>query len=116
MTKQKTQNLNDFFVRAAQFIRLEAADAELALAAQAEVGPPVQSLAEAKPDNNGKRKANAGGEGNGNGKGKQKRFKGAGRYGAYTDLTDTIKNIYLATQAMMPYKKPPAKQSTEKQR
>lgn len=81
-------------------MKLEATDAELALMGQEDVGPPVHSNAEAKPVNDGKRKANAGG--NDNGKNKPKRLKGAGRCDTYTDLTNTIENIFLATQATMP--------------
>lgn len=94
-------------------MRLEAADAELALTAQMEVAQ--QPTAGDQTNNGVKRKTNAGG--NGNGKNNQpKRFKGVGRYDMYTNLTDTTENIYLATQATMPYKKPPVNQSTDKQR
>lgn len=94
-------------------MRLEAVDAELTSAAQMETSQ--QQTIEDQLNSVSKRKTNAGG--NGNGKNNQpKRLRGARRYDTYTDLTGTIENIFLATQATMPYKKPPVKQSTEKKR
>lgn len=60
LTKQKTRDLDDFFFRAFQFIRLEAADVELALMAQTMTDLQPQSNAEAKSNNGGKRKVEAG--------------------------------------------------------
>lgn len=94
MTNQKTRDLDDFFFTAVQFMRLEAADAELALSAQTEVVLPPQPIAKVQSNNGRKRKANTGGNGNGK-NAKPKCLKGAGRYDTYTDLTDAIDKIYL---------------------
>lgn len=85
---------------------MEADDAELALTAQTETSLSPQLIVEAQPNNGGNRKADAGGNENGKNS-KPERLKDGTRYDTYTDLTDMIENIYLATQTTMPYRKPP---------
>lgn len=46
----------------------------------------------------------------------RKNFKGGSRNETYTDLTDTMENIFLATKGQVQYKWPPLKKETEEER
>lgn len=76
---------------------------------QTEVGEPSNVKTEKNDDNNGgKRKDNGKNSGDRKNVG-SKCFKGGVRYECYSDLIDSIENIYLATQRHLPYKKLPTR-------
>lgn len=107
LTKTKSKDLRDFYRRAEKYLRLEASLAEGS--GNGGVREELQRInAEERndhPNEQGKRKA---ADDKSQGQSGRKKFRpGKSRFTTYTDLMDTVENVFLGTQNVLPYKRPP---------
>lgn len=108
LTKDPPQDLGEFFHKAEKFIRLEESRIESREinTAQSEGTSREQSGAD-----KGKRKQ----DDRHDGPNKRKKFREP-RFRQYTDLTAGLERIYTETRGQLPYRKPPIRDPTERER